>query len=898
MFRIGINLLFIFFVWIFHPSIHARVLSQEKLDTHLRWNLSAVKDQLVVSKTKNKVKIETINLQVFEEFINELAVLNLENDYFLKISHSKEGFPAKPASVEIDLKNQTVELFSFYREADKKYILDFWINNDLAEEKPVVLSKPLPLPKKIDVLKKDLEKKSDDSSTKVVEKLVQKTNLPIIQINKEDYKEEAEKNLTRDYRYGASFLWDYEPLIPTLEKDINITSKLPDYLYPIKDRENIDDPKEAHIQLSINFYREEKWGFLNKSISLYENKYGRDANLVINEYLKANSILRTLQTKPNRGLHQSALNILLNVKDLTDDYELKSSILRYVLQYYLNQKDFVKSLDLAKQLFVAARAEFDQNAVIQATQTMFNCLSELKQIDKIEEMLSDKKLFSILPPQIGLAYKSYAMVAKGHTKQLIKEFTSIQKSLVKPIHPAILFNVAESYFRESMLEDSLKLYDEFISTYSYLINSPYARLRMAQIYELMDKDIDQTLAMYRNAIDRSTSPEIRFEAKIRYVALRVVRNLRPQNEDFETEIFLEQSPDETKSLNQYLKKILWLTRLRIFIVKKEYDKALTYLASLPMESFSPPDKRVFEGDGAEIIFGLIQASYLKEDYAKVVKIWEVYKDKYETKVAKNAYMNYVVCDSFLKLGLYKSFDRAFSGLLKAKKVEERSFPIWIERVRGSEFESLIAELEISRLMLNKDWKNVRDKLASVPVSYRDTLVFAFQKGLLEFHEKNYANAIPEFEKVFTEKGLKNRLSPRQIADLLMSYVDSLYQLRDQEKFKTVVKAMVSDIDQSKSAQILNVSERIKYLLIETYAGEGNNWSEVEILSKQFNEKFQKSPYSMRIRYLYGLSLIKNLKTAEGKDILKSLTKDNRVPSHIKEMCRSELTSLELKEKNI
>jgi len=873
-------------------------MSQEKLDTHLRWNLSVPKDQLVINKTKSTVRIETINLQFFDELVTELSNLKSEEEYFVKKSHSKEGFPARPASIEIELKNQAVELFSFYRDADKKYILDFWINSDLVEDKSVALTKPLPLPKKIEASKKEQKQKSDESLADITKSIVEKTNLPIIQINKEDPVEDSEKKSHRDYRYGASFLWDYEPMIPTLEKDINITSKLPDYLYPIKDRENIDDPKEAHIQLSINFYREEKWGLMNKSISLYESKYGRDSNLAMNEYLKANSILRTLQTKPNRGLHQSALNTLLNVKDLTEDYELKSSILRYVLQYYLNQKDFVKSLDLAKQLFVIARAEFDQNAVIQATQTMFNCLSELKQIEKIEEMLKDKKLFSILPPQIGLAYKSYAMVAKGHTKELIKEFVSIQRSLVRPIHPAILFNVAESYFRESMFDDSLKLYDEFTSSYSYLLNSPYARLRMAQIYELMDRDIDQTLTMYKNAIDRSTSPEIRFEAKIRYVALRIARNLRPQNEDFETEIFLEQSPDETKALNQNLKKILWLTRLRIFIVKKEYDKALAYLASLPMESFSPPDKRVFEGDGAEIVFGLIQDSYLKEDYAKVVKTWEIYKDKYETKVAKNAYMNYVVCDSFLKLGLHKSFDRAFASLLKAKKVEERSFPIWVERTRGSEFESLIVELEISRLMLNKDWKNVRDKLASAPVSYREKTIFAFQKGLLEFSEKNYSSAIPEFEKVFTEKDLKAHLSPRQIADLLMSYVDSLYQLRDQEKFKSVVKAMVSDIDQSKTAQILNVSERIKYLLIETYAGEGNNWSDVEILSKQFIEKFQKSPYSMRIKYLYGLSLIKNLKTTEGKDILRALTKDGSVPTHIKEMCRSELTSLELKEKNI
>src|SRR5690606_34952439 len=129
----------------------------------------------------------------------------------------------------------------------------------------------------------------------------------------------------------------------------------------------------------------------------------------------------------------------------------------------------------------------------------------------------------------------------------------------------------------------------------------------------------------------------------------------------ETEVFLEQSPDETKALTQDLKKLLWLVRLRLFITQKNYDKALTYLTSIPLDSLKPLERRVFEGDGAEVIYGLIQEAYLQEDYSKVVKIWEVYKDKYESKVAKNLYMNFVVCDAFVKLGLFKSYDRALAS---------------------------------------------------------------------------------------------------------------------------------------------------------------------------------------------------------------------------------------------
>jgi hypothetical protein len=98
---------------------------------------------------------------------------------------------------------------------------------------------------------------------------------------------------------------------------------------------------------------------------------------------------------------------------------------------------------------------------------------------------------------------------------------------------------------------------------------------------------------------------------------------------------------------------------------------------------------------------------------------------------------------------------------------------------------------------------------------------------------------------------------------------------------------------------LNISERINYLLIEAYAGEAiPEWKEIEIMTNSFREKFHKSPYSSRIGYLYGLSLIKNSKVSEGKEILSVLTNDRDVPLHIKEMCKSELATLELVEKKL
>jgi tetratricopeptide (TPR) repeat protein len=876
-------------------SALADIFNQETLKTHLRWNLMVPRDQFFINKKDGVLNIETVNLELFQVLSGEIAKINADGQYIESISYSKENFPAKPATVSIKLKSSSVELFSFYRDADKKYILDFWINADLVSEKTAAFKKPLPLPIVPDLAMVPKKKLAPKEVTQGLKSGI----VPDIDVTKGLTDARLPSSGHRDFRYGASFIWDYRPMIPQLEKDINLASKIPDALYPIKDLDNLDDPKQAHMQLTINFYREERWGLMNKSITLYDRKYGRDSNVVINEFLKANALLKGNIAKPNRGITQSAMVILSNIKEMTTDYELKASILRYLIQYSVDMKDHVRSLELSKQLFVEARGEFDQNLVIQSALTILHALAELKQVEKIEEFLSDKKLASILPPQMGIAYTTFALLSKGETKEIIKRFNSVSKSLAKPIHPAILYNLGESYFRQAAYTEAIKVFDEFISSYSYLLQAPFARLRLAVAYELIDREITETLVLYKNAIDRSTDPAARYEAKLRYVALRITRKFNPTEEDKETEVFLEQSPDESKVIHSDLKKLLWLVRLRLFIATKNYDKALAYLTSIPLDSIKPAERKVFEGDGAEIVFGIIKDAYLKEDYAKAVKLWEVYKTKYESKVAKNLYLNFVICDSFIKLGLYKSYDRALESFMAVQGEEPRVFPIWIERVKNINLSEMVEELGLIRMVADKDWKGASDKLTSYPVPLRDSLNYPYYRGLVHFHQKVYTDAIVEFEKVLVKQNSENQLTPRQTADLLMGYVESLYQLKDQDRFKTVVRALSQDINKSKSAPILNVSERVNYLLIESFAGEANpEWKELEMMTMAFREKFQKSPYTARIGYLYGVSLIKNSRIAEGKEVLSLLTSDEKVPLHIKEMCRSELATLELVEKKL
>ena len=106
----------------------ADIFNQETLKTHLRWNLMVPRDQFFINKKEGILNIETVNLELFQTLSGELAKLDADGQYIESISYSKDNFPAKPATVTVKLKDPSVELFSFYRDADKKYILDFWIN--------------------------------------------------------------------------------------------------------------------------------------------------------------------------------------------------------------------------------------------------------------------------------------------------------------------------------------------------------------------------------------------------------------------------------------------------------------------------------------------------------------------------------------------------------------------------------------------------------------------------------------------------------------------------------------------------------------------------------------------------------------------------------------------------
>ena len=142
-------------------------------------------------------------------------------------------------------------------------MLDFWINKDrVVTKKAAVVKNVKPekskISKKLSTIKKANKQVLPSKNKASTQGLVSDSAFDIIDPEKIL---ESKVNLTsRDFRYGAAFIWDYRPLLAPLEKDVNLRVKSPDYLYEIKDRDFESNPKEAHLQLSIKFFRQKKMG--------------------------------------------------------------------------------------------------------------------------------------------------------------------------------------------------------------------------------------------------------------------------------------------------------------------------------------------------------------------------------------------------------------------------------------------------------------------------------------------------------------------------------------------------------------------------------------------------------------------------------------------------------------
>lgn len=886
------------------------VVSQADQKTHLRWTIDSQKEQIKISKSGTTVTIQTLDPDFFLKLSEEVTKLNKVTNYHANFNYVQPARAGAPYKLEISLKDPSVELFNFYKQDSNQFILDFWINKDMVQTKSASVN---PTPAKIKVAKKVTPKVVKKQKAEKV--LAPKKNNAFKVIDPQQI-EAAQKNGYRDFRYGAAFVWDYPALIPPLKEDIDLARKAPDFLYEVKDMKDLDDPKQAHMQLSINFYKNQEWGLMTRSIGLFEKKYGTKSQFQdINDFMKAVSLAKnTINNKvtpkyeskideageivppeefSKKGIRAAAKNILENLVDSSQNYTLKAAALRFLIQDARNENDHIKALNFSKKLYVEASEAFDDDNVVLSSRVILNSLANLKQIEKIKDFLGNKVVKRLLPAQEGLAYIDYVNLLQGRTSEVIKNYKREEASLSKPVHPSILFNLAESYFRNSDFKMAAEHLDEFISNYSFMTQSSQARLRLAMCFDMLDKDPKLTLKLYEDAINKSSDMTIRYEAKIRYVGYRVARKINLEKDDIETIVFLDADPSEKKAIEADIQKLLWLTRLRSYIAQGEYNDALAYLSTIPVETFRSVDQKVFIGDGAEVVLGLIKDSYLKGDYAKAVKVWETYKERYSSRVNKNPYTNFIVTDSFLKLGLKDSFEASLERFSKLGDKSIRRFPLWIKAHKDISVGDYIVELNLNRYLKESDYKGLGRYLETVKDN--KNVNYKFYNGVVSYQLKNYNQAISDFEDLLVSPNLKNILSPEQNQTMVSAYLESLYEAAKPAKFRKNAMAIIQDLRNNIKPNLKPLLTRAEYLYLESLFSEQKvDYKRLHRGASDFLTENINSPYNNRVNYLKGIGMINSDEVDEGKKVLKEIIDGKDVPAYLKGLARTELSTLELK----
>ena len=856
---------------------------QEKASTHLRWNLLVPKNQVLIQRDGRKVALKSLNTELITTIEKELKALNLERDYIESISEIKVNKENNVRSLEITTAGNHIELFSFYRNGDNKYVLDYW--KDAKDDAPVKSTSVVnPV-----VVSEDKEEK------KAVLSLDKKKKSPPAETKKTAH---APKEF-RDFRYGASILWDYEPLAPDLRERVNLSRKTAEFFYPISDRSFKDDEKEVHIQLAINLYRKKKWGLMYKALSLFKDKYGKDTHNEISEYLKANALIRERFEQGHTDPSKEGINIYESLLSISKNYELRSALFKYLFDFYLKSGNYIFALKKAKEFYVASRENFDYEELKEQAKNILHILAKLNQVDKLQKVLKDKMIIKFVPNQKRLAYEIYTLLKVGKTQEVKKLYEKKKSSFGGSIEGPILYNVGEAYFRDSQYKKAIALFDQFISEYSFFKEAGKARLRIALSYDLLDRNPKQVKELYKSAIDRAPLGDTSYEARLRYVGFTSLRKIRPTKQEREERVFLENEGKVklTKNLNQ----LLWLVRMRLLILDKEFKKALSYLTAIPVKTMQPLHQRIFEGDGAEVIYGILKQFYTQSDYSYVVKVWEQYKDKYILKVAQDPYINYIIGMSYLNLHLFDSFERELANFEKLYKSPVRKFPIWLERESSFNPKVFIEELNLTKNIKLKNFSLALENIKNLE-KVKEYIKLDYWKGHVAFHKKDYKNAIKHFEKFLTGHTVKAGLNVMEITDLLKAYTDSVYHLDQLDKFYDISHAVLND---TKFVGLNNnymnsVKERIRYLQIEILLerGRDKDFLTLETMTKEFFKKHPKSVHKERVEYVLGLSLIKNKQEVKGEEIFNALLANDLTSGHIKAMVRSELALMKIKKMEI
>lgn len=843
-------------------SVSFSRVSINKEGRYLRFSMKSKEQGLKIKQSKSLIELsfedDDLFLLVFDQ---------LQKDDHLK-KYIKNIRKIAGTQVAIDLKNSTTEVFSFYDSKLNTYHLDFWSNEKKKKKlKQVKVNKPVKrvlteLDKVSNVLKVKKQKPSN-SEQKEIKELIN-----------------VSKRTNKDFRYGASFVWKYDAELPFIKIPLEVSSKTVEHYYPIKRFSKVVDEESSKVQIAIDFYKNNKFGFMNKALSeVRSNKY-----LDIKNYMIANTLIKRYQIEGKQEYLGSAFSMLNEIATKTEKYDLKAGIYQYKMYFYLNANNVVATLENAKELYGISSYNFDEDLVKKSSMVILDSLAKLGQKDKISKFLDDSIVKKFLGSQIGISYKIYTDVKNKKYDEAISFYEKNTKGLQKPIEESLLFNIGESYFQVAEYKKSKDIYKDYVKNYSFHKNSAFARNRIALNYDLLDYSPSIIEKAYLNAIDLSNNAKARYEAKLRYIGYKYLRDLK-KKEDTSVLALMNYSKDEELSITNNIQRLLWLVRLRTYLVQENYDEALAYYEILPIDKMNYFEKMTFEKDYHEIIVGRVKSQYESKKYTNVIKTYEANKDLVSKYDERDFAINYYLSLSYLNLGFVKKF---ISTLDKQKKLQTKSlikeYPVWVKRNDLSlSYESLMAQ----KFSLEKDWKNLISFYQKLSSDKKNKLISYYLKSLI--NEKEYDSYISLVEEKLMNGGF-NALSEKNYLDLIVDYTLSI-QKAQPEKLEKKVIAILSD---ERVKNNYKLSERLNYVLLEKLSE--NKLKNNDKISRVWNflkKSFPKSKYLSRAKFIYGTTLIEINQKKEGTNVLREIASDNQSPEYLKKLAKTEIKSLEV-----
>tara|TARA_B100000925_G_scaffold289647_1_gene272979 strand:+ start:7748 stop:10318 length:2571 start_codon:yes stop_codon:yes gene_type:complete len=799
--------------------------------------------------------------------------INLPNIDRSNLPISKE-IMVNENKLSLFLKNKEWEFFSFSKPGEgKKFILDFWKSS---RKQKVIERKVV-----TDIINTKVSAGSKSLDSKKVKKQLTKRK-------KVNNSKKVIKDL--DYRYGSVFIWPNRPYSPEVNIGFNFHRKTPDQLIDIKDREVEKSDEEAHLQLTFNLFKKMKWGLMYKSIDLFNQKYPKSKNQDFNEFLKLNSLIKERYINGNTTPTKEIISRLELFTETSENDIFNIAVTRYLLAYYSESNNTSKVLDISTNLYVLARENYYPEVLANSIEFILASLSKKGDLKKIEKLLSDKDVKRFLPKLRVDEFKIYALLEKNQSKRIIKDNENKNIKVVGDLPKSLLFNLAEANFREGNYKVSNKLFDKYISRFSDDLLVSKARLRIALGYELEGRDISLVKRLYKNSMNRSTNVDDRFEAAIRYVGVSYLRsNSKIEYSDAETFLELPKELEKTSISNNH-KKLLWLTRLRSFIVAKKYNLAFNYYQKLPIETLKMGDRKVFYGDFSEIILGKMNDEFNRQSYSSVIATYSLLEDRKNYFVPKRAGHSYIESASYLSLGVEKS---SAESLRAARMIDtdEDIYPNWVTK---NVIKSLRHTLEIVKFELALKESNFNK--ASEVLSALKNKELKNQLSLkMIFKQRKYKEFVKKAES-FIVSDQNKKLSPEQLSAFVKNYCFSLVMTGKFKKSKDVLlSSFENDFIKNKDEGNL---EYILLNLIEYYSSPKFSDKDFDSLLTKYDRFFPSGEWRSKVDFITAKKNFSLGNEEEGKRKLEKVINNKNTKEYLKELAKSELALIKIKQKTI